>query len=79
MHITPPEGALALLFGELHAELGGRGVDELTMQARPVDAFRSLRIRRQCLTVAGQRDGQVTNPLRVGGADPVKVGTARSL
>src|SRR3954471_15705522 len=47
----------------LHAELGGRGVDELTMRARPVDAFRPLRIRRWCPTVAWQREGQVASPL----------------
>src|SRR3954471_8766551 len=61
----------------LHAELGGRGVDELTMRARPVDAFRPLRIRRWCPTVAWQREGQLASPLSRG-ADPATGRLARS-
>src|SRR3954453_10737285 len=74
-HITPPRGAISATLWVLHAELGGRGVDELTMRGRPAHAFRTLRIRRRRLTVAGQRDGQVANPLgQLEGPDRLRAG-----
>ena len=67
------ESATSVVFSQLHTELGRRGVDEWTMRAWLAGACRPLRIRRLCLTVAGQRDGQVANPLKkVEGPEPAQ-------